>query len=241
MIYDDLTMKEFDEIRNEKTIVILPVGVIEEHSSHLPLSTDSIQAEYVCREIAKRMNALLLPPIRYGVCSSTKNFPGSISISFDTLRSLIKDILVDLHRNGIKNVVIISGHAGRSHMAAMKIAAEDVLKDRKMRIMLLTDYDIIPSLGEKYMPKGDGHAGFAETSRVLAIRPDLVKGREKEHYAEFPDFVILRHPEKYFPLGVMGGNPENASAEIGKEINEKVIDIIEDRINKMMELNLGEL
>jgi creatinine amidohydrolase len=224
MFLDELSMKEFEEKVNENTVVILPIGAIEEHGTHLPLCTDSIQPEFVAEKVAERTGALIAPPIRYGFCSSTRNFPGTITISFDTLRSLVYDILSEFIRNNIKNIVVLSGHAGRVHMAALRLAAEKVVSEHQINILVLSDYDIVYEELERWnIPANDGHSGLIETSRVMAIREDLIKGKGEPGFERPPKFTVLRDPEKYFPSGVMG-DPTNASKEKGEEINNYVID-----------------
>jgi creatinine amidohydrolase len=224
MYLDELTMLEFKEKVNENTIVILPIGAVEEHGSHLPLGTDSIQPEFIAQKVAEKTGALIAPPIRYGFCSSTKNFPGTISISFDTIRSLVYDLLSEFIRNGIKNIIVLSGHAGRVHMAALRLAAERAVNETEANIMVLSDYDIAYDLMQKdeTIPSDDGHSGLIETSRIMAIRENLVKGKGKASKTRPPKFMVLKDPEKYFPTGVMG-DPSNASKEKGKEINDYII------------------
>jgi creatinine amidohydrolase len=224
MYLDELTMKEFSEKVNDNTVVILPIGATEEHGAHLPLNTDSLQPEFVAEKVAKHTKALIAPPIRYGFCASTKNFPGTITISFDTLRSLVYDILSELHRNGIKNIVVLSGHAGRIHMAALRQAAESVVRECDVKIMVLSDYDIAYDLIDVDMsiPKDDGHSGLIETSRILDIREDLVKGEGEAGSTRPPKFMVLPDPEKYFPTGVMG-DPTGASKPKGDQINDYII------------------
>ena len=224
MYLDELTMKEFSEKVDENTVVILPIGATEEHGAHLPLNTDSLQPEFVAEKVATATEALIAPPIRYGLCSSTRNFPGTITISFDTLRSLVYDILSELHRNGIKNIVVLSGHAGRVHMAALRQAAETVVREHDVKIMVLSDYDIAYDLIDVDMsiPKDDGHSGLIETSRILDIREDLVKGEGEVGSTRPPKFMVLPDPEKYFPTGVMG-DPKGASKPKGDQINDYII------------------
>ncbi|UCE74844.1 MAG: creatininase family protein, partial [Methanomassiliicoccales archaeon] len=168
MYLDELTMSEFKEKVNDSTVVILPIGAIEEHGPHLPLCTDSIQPEYVAEKVAEATKALIAPPIRYGFCSSTKNFPGTMTISFDTLRSLIYDILSEFVRNSIKNIVVLSGHAGKTHMTALRLAAEKVVRENEANIMVLSEYDLFYDLisRDTTIPNSDGHSGLIETSRV---------------------------------------------------------------------------
>ncbi len=224
MYLDQLTKKEFSEKVNEDTVVILPIGATEEHGDHLPLSTDSLQPEFIAEKVAKATGALIAPPIRYGLCASTRNFPGTITITFDTLRALVYDILSELCRNKIKNIVVLSGHAGSVHMGALRQAAEKVVRENKVKIMVLSDYDIAYELIQIDMsiPDDDGHAGLIETSRVLDIREDLVKGKGVAGTTRPPKYMILPDPEKHFPTGVMG-YPKDASKIKGDQINDYII------------------
>ena len=124
---DELSTVEAKESANAGTVVIFPVGAVEEHGKHLPLCTDSIQAEYVALEVARKTGCLVVPPLRYGICNAGRNFPGTLSIEFDSLYKISKDILSELARNGFNRIIVLSGHAGSSHMTALKLAAQTVV------------------------------------------------------------------------------------------------------------------
>ncbi|UCC58624.1 MAG: creatininase family protein [Candidatus Bathyarchaeum sp.] len=228
--FDELSMKEAEKAAEEGKVVIIPCGSVEEHGTHLPLCTDSLQAEYVALEVAQKADCLVAPPLRYGVCNSTRNFPGTLTLSFDSLRSIMTDILEELIRNGFKRLLIITGHAGRSHMTALKLAAKEVVTKHKneagkSRIIVCSDYDFAFDLKGKEFDERDSHAGTIETSRVMAIRSDLIKGKGKRSFPNLPRFEIIPDPERYFPSGVMG-DPTIASAEKGQRINEYIIEQI---------------
>lgn len=235
MLFEDMTMEEVRQEIDGRSIAIVPVGAIEEHGPHLPLSTDCLQPEYVAQKVAERTGAYVLPILKYGQCSSTKNFPGTITLRFDTLRMVMEDIVSELLRHGFRNIVILSGHAGRTHMTALKLAAEKVLEksDLDLNIMVLSDYDIAYTMDEIEIPVNDGHAGMIETSRVMAIRPDLVKGTAEPNHPNFPPFVVLKNPEKLFPSGVMG-EPQLASREFGEKANKVIVDRLVEIIRKMV-------
>jgi len=234
MLLDDLSTKEFDKQVDDDTVVILPLGVIEEHGGHLPLSTDSLQSEYVADELARKTGALVAPPIRYGVCNTTRNFPGTISIQFDTLRCMIRDVLFEFARNGFKNIVVVSGHAGSSHMVAIKLAAKEVADEKDVKVLALSDYEIIYDEGMAGI--GEGHSGWIETSRVMAIRPDLIKGKGKKGVNKIPHYMVLRHPEKYWK-GVTG-DPTKATKKKGDELNELIIKEMVKMIDKMRKMEV---
>ncbi len=233
MLFEELTSKEVGEKIDESSVAIFPIGALEEHGPHLPLSTDSLQPEYVAIEVAKKLgNAYVLPILKYGQCSSTRNFPGTISLSFETLQMIAEDVLAELHRTGFRNVVVLSGHAGRLHMAALRLAAERVLEEHDMKIMVLSDYDIAYAMKEIEIPQDDGHAGMIETSRVMAIRPDLVKGTAEPCHPEFPRYRVMKDSEKFFPDGVMG-DPQLANREFGEKANRIIVDELAELIRKM--------
>jgi creatinine amidohydrolase len=227
--FDELTMTEAEKAAKTGKIIIIPFGSVEEHGSHLPLCTDSLQPEYVALEVARKTQCLVAPPIRYGVCSSTRNFPGTISISFKSLYNITHDILEEFIRNGFTRILVLSGHAGQSHMAALRLAAQDTIKQheketpkQRPRIMICSDYDFAYELRGKYFNEKDGHAGTIETSRIMALRPDLIKEKGKKSFPELPRFEIIAHPENYFPTGVIG-DPTIASAKKGQMINKYII------------------
>lgn len=235
MLFEEMTSAEVKARVNAKSVAIFPIGATEEHGPHLPLSTDSLQPEYVALEVAKKLkNCYVLPMLRYGQCSSTRNFPGTISLRFESLRMVAEDILSELYRTGFRRIVVLSGHAGRLHMAALRLAAEHVLeKHPKLKIMVLSDYDIAYAMKEIEIPPDDGHAGMIETSRVMAIRPDLVKGKAKPCHPKFPKYRVMADSEKYFPDGVMG-DPQLADRKFGAKANRIIVNELADLIRKMV-------
>jgi creatinine amidohydrolase len=227
---DELSTIEAAQAAKDGAVVIFPIGSVEEHGDHLPLCTDSIQPEYIAVEVAKKTGCLVAPPFRYGICNATRNFPGTLTIQFDTLYRLAHDVLSELVRNGFNRIVVLSGHAGNSHMVALRLAATDIIvkndeitETKKVRIMVLSDFDYAGELTPQYADVNDGHAGTLETSRVMAIKPGLVKGKGKPDVWHMPHFEVVAHPELYFPGGV-NGDPTAASAEKGQKINEYIVE-----------------
>jgi creatinine amidohydrolase len=227
--FDELSMKEVETKAKTRSVVILPLGSVEEHGDHLPLCTDSLQPEFVALEVAKKTGCLVAPPLRYGVCNSTRGFPGTISITFGSLYKMTRDILEEFVRNHFTRILVLSGHAGQSHMAALRLAAQEVVwqheresPQKRPRIMVCSDYDFAYELKGKYFNENDGHAGTIETSRVMAIRPELIKAKGMKSFPEFPRFEIVADPEHFFPSGVIG-DPTAASANEGRMINEYVV------------------
>ena len=235
---DELSTKEAAAAAKKGTVIIFPVGSVEEHGAHLPLCTDSIQPEYVALEAAKLTGCLVAPPFRHGICNAGRNFPGTISIGFETLRLVARDVLAELVRHGFNRIIVLSGHAGSSHMVALRLAAQEVVKHqspvsaRKTRIMVLSDFDFALETENLGFPESDGHAGALETSRVMAIRPDLVKCKGKAGAMTAPRFEVLTDPERYF-VGGVNGDPTLASEAKGKAVNTYVVEQVAKLVEEL--------
>ena len=77
-------------------IALLPVGALEQHGPHLPLDTDTVLATGVARRIAAETGGWLLPAIGYGEAWTAEDWPGTISLSAETLQRTIEDVVPDL-------------------------------------------------------------------------------------------------------------------------------------------------
>lgn len=231
----DMTSHEFAEAVKSDPVVIVPFGAVEAHGTHLPLSTDSIQPVAVAEVVAELVGGLVAPLVPYGQHSSTKKMPGTIGISMETLKSLAIDIMESLIANGVKKIVILSGHAGSIHMAALKSACEEIVEMYDVKVMMLSDYYIADEMtAEVSGGKKDGHGGLMETSRVMAIRPDLVKEERPVGTSNDSNFMVLRNPEGKFPQQCVG-HACDASQEVGEKVNTYIAERLSDLILK----NLG--
>ena len=227
MIIQEITMTEFEEGLNKTQTVIIPVGTIEEHGSHLPLATDMIHVYEMVKEASRRVDVFVAPPVFFGLCRSTSEHPGTINISGDTFRSLVKDLIISLYIQKIRNIIIMSGHAGGTHMSSLTEVGESLLNELpEMKIAVVSLFELIEKETLDIIEtKGDGHAGELETSLILHSKPHLVKGLGESSYPQIPHYFLVRDKRKYWPTGVWG-NPKKATAEKGK----KVFDIAVDKI-----------
>ncbi|HUL38733.1 MAG TPA: creatininase family protein [Methanomassiliicoccales archaeon] len=234
MRVEELSSAEFAKFVRKNPVVFLPLGATEAHGIHLPLGTDSYQPEALCEALADCLDGLVMPMVRYGHHSSTRNMPGTMTLTYDTLRAMIADILDSMERNGLRRVVVISGHAGSLHLAAVRDAAEEFVRRSSMKVMVLTDYDIaykFPIPQDKDWP--DGHGGLIETSRILALRPDLVKKERPRGKFLDKEYMVVADPETCMPE-MMAGDTTRASAELGNEINQFILDRLVELISKNM-------
>ncbi len=159
--------------------------------------------------------------------------PGTLSISAETLRLLSRDLVSEAYKKGIRNFVLVSGHGGGLHMAALKETAEDLVERLEgMAIAVFSPYDILwKELSAIAETPNDSHAGELETSMVLYLSPELVDGRAREEYPKIPRPLSVKDKVSYWPGGVWG-NPGKASAAKG----EKAVALIAAKINEVLDI-----
>ncbi len=225
MFIPHLTMPQFSEGLKQTRAVVIPVGATEEHGQHLPLDTDTMQAVAVAQKASEKRALFVAPPVHYGVCRSTGDHPGTISITTTTLELLIADIGAGLYKQGLRHLVFLTGHAGGTHGASLINAGERLLERfDDIQVAVVTEYQLAAEKGRHLIETpGDSHAGEIETSRILHSHPHLVQGTSPEEYPDFPKGVLLREKTRYWPGGVWG-NPAKANAEKGAAIEALVVE-----------------
>ena len=162
-----------------------------------------------------------------------------LPIQFDTLYRLVRDVLSELVRNRFTRIMVLSGHAGSSHMVALRLAAQEVVtkndspSGQRVRVMVLSDFDFAEDIAAEYAPPGDGHAGAIETSRVMAIKPEYIKAKGTASHSKMPRFEVVAHPELYFS-GV-NGDPTAATPQKGVKINEYIVEQVAKLVQELQQ------
>ncbi|KYD20012.1 MAG: creatininase family protein [Caldibacillus debilis] len=118
---------EVKEKIDEVKIAILPIGAVEAHGPHLPLATDNILAERLSERLAEKVGAFVLPTLPYGQVWSLRDFPGSITVSNESLIRFLVDIGSSLYNQGFRIWAMVNAHLG--NQTALKEAAR-ILYDR---------------------------------------------------------------------------------------------------------------
>jgi creatinine amidohydrolase len=134
----DMTFPEFEAAAKKTDVVLLPIGAIEEHGSHLPLGTDVIGATgqlfYVQKDLREKgFETILAPSLNIGITNESDDrardgtymYPGSLTIGKETFVRLYVDVLRSLHDNGMRRVFIFSGHLGGRHLEAIAQVVEE--------------------------------------------------------------------------------------------------------------------
>ncbi len=219
MLLENITMPEFERGLKETHTVAVPFGSVEEHGPHLPLGTDTVHAYELLKQAASLKPFFVAPPVWYGLCRSTREHPGTVGIGSSVLRQLTKGICRALYEKGLRNFLLLSGHAGGTHMASILDAADELLEELgKSKFAVLSIIDLVKMLPAGIVEtEGDSHAGEVETSLMMYLRPEFVKGSARREFPSFPRFIIARNKKKFWPGGVWG-DPSRSSSEKGKDI-----------------------
>lgn len=168
MIVQDQFDPKLRKTISKGQVAVIPVGSIEQHGAHLPVSTDSDIVTEVARRVAKKKGFLLMPTVQYGVSFEHAPF-FNLSIQNSTLKRLLKDIITSLIQNKVKTVFVINGHHGNQQ--ALKN-----LQVRGSRVFVLSYWH--------FMQDTFDHAGIIETSLMLAISKNVKMSSAKKGYIE---------------------------------------------------------
>ena len=221
----ELTSPNVDALRDP--IALWPVGAIEPHGPHAPLGTDTLISVGMCERAAARLrDAVVLPPLPFGVTRYGAAFAGAIGISEATLRAVVLDVAAALDEQGFRRLVIVNNHFEPEQVATLRAAAEEagaLYLDlvRRRNAQRLTDE----------FRRGSCHAGRYETSLVLADAPQLVDPEVAtlpSNDVDMPaamaagrtDFVAMGMDRAYC------GAPAEATAEEGRATFEILTDML---------------
>lgn len=242
--YRDLTRLEMEQVDKENTIVLIPVGALEQHGNQAPLGTDDIIAEAMVEYLGKALEEageadfpmLVFPVIPVGLSTEHKNFCGSITFRPQTYYNMLYDICVSLAHHGFKKIAFLVCHGG--NMPTIQILSRELRSELGIAPFFLSSGafshpDVKATISEGNI--WDFHGGEMETSMVMAVDESLVKLDTAE--AGIPASFVNNHTLLPYgavsigwvsedwqtkdgkPIGI-GGDPSGATAEKGRIILE---------------------
>jgi creatinine amidohydrolase len=233
----DLTAFDVLERCADSGVALLPIGAVEQHGPHLPLSTDLITAqslcERVCDERGDQLDLWLLPALAYSKSNEHLTTPGTFSLSASVMLATLDELGASLRRTPIRKLAILNGHGGNSSL--LDVACRD-LRVRHGLVTFLLHTIVPPDQGGPSHSHELGlgiHAGEDETSLMLHLAPHLV--RMERATREIPEWL-----DDYEHIGISGavrfgwtaddlsrtgvvGDPTKASAERGELLFEEMI------------------
>src|SRR5215207_11203884 len=129
-LYERLTWPEVRAAAGENLVCLIPVATLEDHGPHLPIDTDLRLTAEICRRAAEAApwDILLLPPIPHGYSPHHMDFPGPITIAWDTFTRYLTDVGTSLARHGFKRMLFLNGHGSNQNF--VEAAARLVMVDR---------------------------------------------------------------------------------------------------------------
>nr|MDO8133439.1 creatininase family protein [Candidatus Njordarchaeum guaymaensis] len=177
---DKLTYVEVKEII-EKGIdtIVIPIGTMEAHGPHLPLSTDVLIPVSLAERIADAVDGLIAPPVYYGVTRTLLAYSGSLMIPSEVFKEYVKAILISFARHGFKKAIVINGHGG--HLDELKEIAIEVWTKSQLKTVMFHWWIALEEFTKDFFKEQGGHAAVDETAMIMAIDESLVK---KELYSE---------------------------------------------------------
>ena len=235
ILWHEMTLGEFEEAIQEGASVILPVGSMEQHGYHLPVSVDINDSYHMALEAARRVNDLWIivaPPVWSGFSPPHVDFPGTISLRLNTFIDMFMQICTSIYRQGFRKILILNGHGSTPLAPICEQLAED-----KISVLAVTWWvliaDELKAIGESPLG-GMSHACEAETSLQMVLQPDSLRLDLMESKVIPPLISFAKHDlrdtgpivygfnmKKQSASGVLG-DPTLATVEKGQAILDAV-------------------
>ena len=225
-------------------LAILPLAGVEPHGPHLPIGADGLLMSAVARQVAELLHepTFLLPTWPIGTSLHHSGQPGALSLSFETLWAVVRDIVLALHAHGISRVVVLNNHGSALTSTArplgnfiVKTAVRQLnYENPGLTAIWVQPFaagrealaDLFPSATQEV------HAGAVETSILMHLAPELVGERPGDHVPSADPIVLDSVPfAQVAPTGVWG-RPSEASAEKGERALNAIVDATTDYIRR---------
>lgn len=235
----DLTTTDFTQLDLARTIAVLPVGAVEQHGPHLPLSVDADLVDGIVRAALPHLAAdtpvLFLPTLALGYSPEHAAFAGTLTLKADTVLRLWTDVAESVAASGVRKLVLFNAHGGQ--VSLMDVAARDWRARLGMLVYSVSWFNLPlrtpegEDINARFAPAEHRfgiHAGQIETAMMLALKPDLVQMDRAEHFHSSSEWRAQHFPilgngrsaklawqiQDYHPSGAVG-NAAAATPEDG--------------------------
>jgi creatinine amidohydrolase len=219
---------DFDALRKETDLVLMPFGAVEVYGPHLPMGADGIATTALAERVAAEEAAFVAPLIPVGYSKALADFPGTLNVRPSSLVAYARDVAESYIGWGCQRILFINGHAGNVPYLAelatqlqeehgVKVAQIDWWRFIQPLVEDLVESDILPH----------GHASEFGTSVMLHLAPEHVKMEravrsEPKGRAAFPDFIRPRRYGDSTDTGVVGdgtfGTPEKGAETLRRAV-----------------------
>ena len=239
-----LRADQLREMARQDAIVILPVASLEQHGPHLPVEVDSRLGEEVAARTARKAVArgqavVVLPVLWTGLSEHHMSFSGTVTLDFAAFSAVVEGVVRSVLRDGFKRVVLLNAHGGNEN--ALRTITDELTPKLGVPIVQFTYWYAAAVAIAKILETQGGlqHACEAETSMMMAVRPELV-AEDRIPLAKVnmtPDItdVVGGGVYRWRAIGARSasgviGNPEAASREKGERLFDAISDALADKL-----------
>jgi creatinine amidohydrolase len=235
-------MNSFEKLHSENVravakdaILVLPVGAVEQHGPHLPLTVDTEIPVRIASMLGEKLKVVVAPAVPYGARSLPQSgggpsFPGTIDIRGSVLTDYLKDVIAGYIATGFRSIVVLNGHYENESFIfeALELCRQEG-KLEGAKIIAVGWWSLVPDgvleklLGDRFPGWHAEHASACETSLMLHLRNDLV-GPARVDNATPPRpgiYLFPSDPSKISNRGVLGSSSPS-TAEIGLALCEEI-------------------
>lgn len=233
------------------SIVLVPIGAMEQHGPHMPLSVDYVivdeSAKAILDRLGDELDLWVIPTLPYSKSNEHAWAPGTIWLSSTTMHHLLSDIGRSVANSGARRIVFLNGHGGNTtllNVACRELRLEYGLLTFLVHTFVPPAYSTAPPIADESDEFGQGvHANYGETSVMMHLRPDLVNLdlavrnvpewlAENEHvrFGGATQFGWLS--SDFGPDGHIG-DPTKASADVGKVSFEDGVRFVCDQLREI--------
>ena len=250
ILTSEMSWLEFERYVKENDMIIIPVGVLEEHGHHNPLGTDTLIAEKAAYEIGKKANVAVAPVLPYGHTSNILDFPGTITLDPLLYKKLLVAYAESYIKHGIKKILFVNGHGGNTDVLQMVSRA---LFEKHGTFSFNNQWwEVLPQLNKDW--DCADHGGYFETSLMLATNEsivDMTKAKtapsvqltEKIAYGHGWSFknAKINVPSNLYnmqKIGNVGNPPQDATVELGNMMLDEYVKFNVELLEEMKKVKL---
>lgn len=224
-----------DYVASGHDAAILPVGATEQHGPHMGCGMDAEIAFHLCRAVSQQTGVVMLPTLPYG-CSlgHSQRWPGTLAVQPHTMIDLVKQIGDWVYASGIRRLFIVNSHV--TNFAPLRCALEMLRAEHDdLMVAVINSGTISERVKERHFHDADDwHANEAETSLMLALKPDMViKNRiEDADDEDRTEDCVFSHPVNRTSRNGVTGKPSLASRDRGEELFKWMVEDLSTSIRK---------
>jgi len=251
--YEDLTGPEIADRIRPDTILLLPIGAVEQHGPHLPLAVDHViaheTATAVVDEVGEQLDIWQLPTMSVSKSNEHAWSPGTLWYSADTMMSILRDLGRCLASTGAERLVLLNGHGGNTTL--LNTALRELRLEFGFKTFLMHP-SVPPAYGGTSTEDELGmgiHGGLNETSVFMHLRPELVDLSKAERrvpealadnrHVRFGGSVMFGWLSNDFHDDGYIGDPTGANADLGKRLFESNVAHLADAMAEVKTFDFG--